>query len=115
VSTRTEGIVIASKVGGDPNPNGPIPIKPAQRPEQLRASVEDNLRSLGLDQISVVNLRRLGTPSQLGLAWLLAHAPNVLLIPGTANRHHLEQNMDVASVWLDQDTVGSIDALALQS
>ena len=30
----------------------------AQRPEQLRASVEDNLRSLGVDHIPVVNLRR---------------------------------------------------------
>ena len=36
-----------------------IPLRPAQRPEQLRASVEDNLRSLGVEQIPVVNLRRL--------------------------------------------------------
>jgi aryl-alcohol dehydrogenase-like predicted oxidoreductase len=65
VLRNRKGIVIASKVGGDPNPDGPIPIKPAQRPEQLRASVEDNLRSLGLDQISVVNLRRLDVGPRL--------------------------------------------------
>lgn len=30
---------------------------PAQQPEQLRASVESNLRNLGLDRLEVVNLR----------------------------------------------------------
>ena len=30
----------------------------AQRPEELRAGVEANLASLGLDQVPVVNLRR---------------------------------------------------------
>jgi pyridoxine 4-dehydrogenase len=140
----------------DPDPGGRLPLRLAQRPEQLRASVEDNLRSLGVDQLPVVNLRRLDsgpglrpegdqepagiacvqnayslvsrddedmlrlcvaegiawvpffplggafpglpkatdepavdavaeslgvTPSQVGLAWLLRHAPNVLLSP----------------------------------
>jgi aryl-alcohol dehydrogenase-like predicted oxidoreductase len=56
-----DGVVVVSKVGADPNPGGRIPLRPAQRPEQLRASVEDNLAGLGLDQIPVVNLRRLDT------------------------------------------------------
>lgn len=56
-----DGVVVVSKVGADPNPAGPPPLRPAQRPEQLRASVEDNLEALGLDQIPVVNLRRLDT------------------------------------------------------
>jgi len=54
-----DGILVASKVGADPEPHGKIPIKPAQRPEQLRASVEANLVSLGLEQIPLVNLRRM--------------------------------------------------------
>ena len=33
------------------------------------------------------------TPSQVGLAWLLGHAPNTLLIPGTASIGHLEENV----------------------
>jgi aryl-alcohol dehydrogenase-like predicted oxidoreductase len=33
------------------------------------------------------------TPAQIGLAWLLAHAPNILLIPGTADPAHLVDNM----------------------
>jgi pyridoxine 4-dehydrogenase len=53
------GIVIATKVGAEVNPGGSIPLRPAQRPEQHRASVEANLRSLGLEQLPLVNLRRL--------------------------------------------------------
>jgi pyridoxine 4-dehydrogenase len=56
---ETRQVVVATKVGADPNPGGKIPIVPAQRPEQLRASVEDNLRSLAVDRLAVVNLRRL--------------------------------------------------------
>src|ERR1700741_2269807 len=33
------------------------------------------------------------SPSQVGLAWLLAHAPNTLLIPGTRSIAHLEENL----------------------
>lgn len=56
-----DGVLVVTKVGADPNPGGRLPLRLAQRPEQLRASVEDNLRSLGLDRLPVVNLRRLDT------------------------------------------------------
>lgn len=56
-----DGVVVVGKVGADPNPGGAVPLRLAQRPEQLRASVEDNLKTLGLDRIPVVNLRRLDT------------------------------------------------------
>lgn len=217
------GVVVASKVGADPNPGGKIPLKPAQRPEQLRASVEDNLGSLGVDRIPLVYLRRLDVgpgieaegdqivdlddqmatmtalrdegkigaiglsavgldgltralpagiaavqnayslvsrefegmltlclarevawvpffplggsfpqwpkvtsrpkvvelaaslaiaPSQLGLAWLLAHAPNMLLIPGTADAAHLEENVAAASIRLEPSILAELDTLA---
>ena len=54
-----DGVVVVSKVGAAPNPGAPIPLRPAQRPEELRLAVEANLRSLGLERIPVVNLRRL--------------------------------------------------------
>jgi aryl-alcohol dehydrogenase-like predicted oxidoreductase len=53
-----DDVLIATKVGADPDTGGPIPLRLAQRPEELRASVEDNLRALGLDRIPLVNLRR---------------------------------------------------------
>src|SRR5699024_3682092 len=50
-----ENLVLVSKVGGERNDKGDW--IPAQRPEQLRAGVEDNLRSLDVEHIDVVNLR----------------------------------------------------------
>ncbi|MGC4960853.1 aldo/keto reductase [Gordonia sp. DT101] len=217
-----DGVTVVTKVGADPNPDGPMPMRAAQRPEELRASVEHNLRSLGLDQIPVVNLRRVDasapipvsadqvvdfddqlaamvamrdegliggiglstvsiemlrqalpagiacvqnayslvsrtdddmldlctaegiawvpyfplgsafpgmpkvtdeaivvqvaqtldvTPSQVGLAWLLHRAPNMLLIPGTSSVGHLEENVAAGSVVLDADTVAALDGV----
>jgi pyridoxine 4-dehydrogenase len=221
-----DGVVVVSKVGATPNPGGRIPLRPAQRPEELRASVEDNLTSLGLDRIPVVNLRRLDTgpglraegdqvvdiddqlavlttlrdegkigaiglssvtldglrralpagiacvqnayslvaradeellrlcaeeqiawvpffplggafpampkvtdepavtaaarslgctPAQIGLAWLLRHAPNVLLIPGTANIQHLEANVAAGAIALDDTVMTALDAVESRS
>jgi len=221
-----DGVTVVSKVGADPNPGGPIPLRPAQRPEQLRASVEDNLIGLGVEQIPVVNLRRLdtgpglraegdqvvdlddqlavmtalraegkigaiglssvtldglrraipagivcvqnayslvtrtdedllelcvaegiswvpyfplgsafpgmpkvtdepvvraaarslgSTPSQLGLAWLLRHSANTLLIPGTASAEHLEANIAAGAITLDDRTLAALDSVPLHS
>ena len=44
---------------------------------------------------------RLGaTPSQVALAWLLAHSPVVLPIPGTGSIRHLDENASAAEVRL---------------
>ncbi|MFG1922255.1 aldo/keto reductase [Cryptosporangium sp. NPDC048952] len=200
----SDGVVVVSKIGAERLPGAPVPLRAAQKPAELRASVEDNLRSLGIDSIPVVNLRRMDrapgitatgdqvvdvehqlaemtalreegkigaiglsgvsldvlrralpagivcvqnaysvvsrededllqlcteqgiawvpffplggavpgrprvdddpehvararelgvTPAQYALGWLLGHAPNILLIPGTASLPHLEENM----------------------
>ncbi|QKG27052.1 aldo/keto reductase [Actinomadura verrucosospora] len=221
-----DDVLVVTKVGADPDPGGRLPLRIAQRPEQLRASVEDNLRSLGVEQLPVVNLRRLDTgpglraegdqvvdlddqlavmtalrdegkigaiglssvtldglrralpagvvcvqnayslvsrddedmlrlctaeeiawvpffplggafpglpkvteepavraaaaslgvsASQVGLAWLLHHAPNVLLIPGTADAAHLEANMAVGEIAFDDDALAALDAVESRS
>jgi pyridoxine 4-dehydrogenase len=221
-----DGVLVVTKVGADPNPGGRLPLRIAQRPEQLRASVEDNLRSLGVDRLPVVNLRRLDsgpglrpegdqvvdlddqlavmtalrdegkigaiglssvtldglrralpagivcvqnayslvsradedmlrlcaaegiawvpffplggafpglpkvteepavhvvaeslgvTPAQVGLAWLLHQAPNVLLIPGTADPAHLEANLAVGDLTFDDATRARLDAVESRS
>jgi pyridoxine 4-dehydrogenase len=56
-------LVLVSKVGGTRDERGAW--LPAQRPDELRAGVEDNLRTLGLDQVPVVNLRRIDGPVTL--------------------------------------------------
>jgi pyridoxine 4-dehydrogenase len=50
-----DDLVLVSKVGGARRADGGW--IPAQRPEQLRRGVEENLRSLAVDRIDVVNLR----------------------------------------------------------
>jgi pyridoxine 4-dehydrogenase len=50
------------------------------------------------------------TPAQVALAWILALAPNTLLIPGTASVAHLEENMAAGSVVLDKEALATLDA-----
>jgi aryl-alcohol dehydrogenase-like predicted oxidoreductase len=55
---------------------------------------------------------RLGaTPMQVGLAWLLRRAPNVLLIPGTSSIAHLQENLSAAELDLPQGMVADLDAI----
>jgi pyridoxine 4-dehydrogenase len=51
------------------------------------------------------------TPAQVALAWTLGVAPNVLLIPGTSSLDHLEQNLAVADIDLDDATRQQLDAV----
>ncbi|GLZ48458.1 oxidoreductase [Actinomycetospora sp. NBRC 106375] len=214
-----EHLVLVTKVGATANPGGEIELRLAQRPEELRAEVEANLTTLGVDRLDVVNLRRadmppgliaegdqvvdlddqlavlmgmrdegtigaiglsnvsadqlrralpagivcvqnayslvdrttepvldlcrehgiarvpyfplgsswpgtpkvtdlpavisvaerLGaTPSQVGLAWLLAHAPETLLIPGTRSVAHLEENVAAGGLLLDAEAMAEL-------
>ena len=52
------------------------------------------------------------TTVQVVLAWTLTVAPNVLLIPGTSSIQHLEENVAVADVELDVETVEQLNAVA---
>jgi pyridoxine 4-dehydrogenase len=49
------------------------------------------------------------TPAQVTLAWLLAIAGNVLLIPGTRTRAHLTENLAAGLLSLDDDDVASLN------
>jgi len=212
-----EELALVSKVGAVRDAKGGWP--PAQKPAELRAGVEDNLRTLGVEQLAAVNLRvmdqmrgytpppfedqlaemvamrdegliggigvsnvdadqldtairlagvvcvqnqyslldrsgeavlqrcvregiafvpffplgsafpglpkvtehpavvdladELGaTPAQVGLAWLLHHAPTILLIPGTSSLEHLEENIAARSLPLTEEQVAALDAAA---
>lgn len=43
--------------------------------------------------------------------WLLAHAPNTLLIPGTRSIEHLEENLGAADVTLSADALERLDVV----
>src|ERR1700761_9558023 len=217
-----DDLVIVSKVGARFTGDDPIPLAAAQKPAELRAAVEDDLRQLGLDRIPVVNLRRmdlgpgvaaegdqivdvddqlaemialrdegkigaigvssvpldvlrralpvgvacvqnayslldrahesmldlctaegigwvpffpLGSafpgfpkvadnevvreiagelgvlPAQVGLAWLLAHAPNTLVIPGTRSIAHLEENLGAGESAIAAEAIARLAAV----
>jgi pyridoxine 4-dehydrogenase len=54
---------------------------------------------------------RLGVaPATVGLGWLLAQAPNVLLIPGTSSVAHLEENLSVRNVELSAEDLTALGA-----
>ncbi|ROP64380.1 aldo/keto reductase [Curtobacterium sp. PhB115] len=51
------------------------------------------------------------TTAQLGLAWLLGHAPDVLLIPGTSSVAHLEENVAVGTIRPTPEQTAELDAV----
>lgn len=65
--------------------------------------VTDDARVLAVAQ------RTGASPAQVGLAWLLAHRENVLLIPGTSSVAHLEENLAVADVVLSDEDLATLE------
>lgn len=49
---------------------------------------------------------------QIGLAWLLAHSPITLPIPGTSSLDHLAENVAAYRISLSSDEQAELDALA---
>jgi pyridoxine 4-dehydrogenase len=52
------------------------------------------------------------TPGQLALAWLLARAPVMLPIPGTASIQHLDENVAAQSIELARGEIERLEAAA---
>jgi len=64
------------------------------------------LRSRGVKQLA----RRLGLPpAQVALAWLLAHSPVMLPIPGTTSIAHLEENTAAAALRIAPEDLAALN------
>ena len=50
------------------------------------------------------------SPGQVALAWLLAHSPVMVPIPGTSSVEHLGQNLGAASLRLSDDEVAELES-----
>jgi aryl-alcohol dehydrogenase-like predicted oxidoreductase len=75
-----------------------VPFCPLGYPQAQRASILSNLF------VNSVAAAHDASAAQVALAWLLAIAPNVLLIPGTRTRDHLAENLAAGGLWLaDRD------------
>jgi pyridoxine 4-dehydrogenase len=68
--------------------------------------------SVAENPVVVAHAERLGiTPAQAALAWLLAHSPRTLLIPGTRSLGHLAENVAAARIDLDAKALADFDEL----
>ena len=70
---------------------------------------EENLKLL--DGYAAIAREADCTMAQLALAWLLARAPNIVPIPGTANLDHLAENAAAADVTLNPGLMSRLEAL----
>jgi aryl-alcohol dehydrogenase-like predicted oxidoreductase len=55
------------------------------------------------------------TPTQVVLAWLLAHSPVIVPIPGTTSIAHLEENVGAAAVRLTQEQYDRLNNLSVRA
>jgi aryl-alcohol dehydrogenase-like predicted oxidoreductase len=81
-----------------------VPFCPLGWPKTQHDAIRTNPTVTGMA------VSRGATPAQVALAWLLAIADNVLLIPGTGNRSHLAENLGAESLSLDDDEVVALAA-----
>ena len=63
------------------------------------------------DTLSAVAKALDATPRQVALAWLLARAPNILLIPGTSSLNHLRENLAAADLKLSGDVMARLNTI----
>ncbi|HEY2860709.1 MAG TPA: aldo/keto reductase [Terracidiphilus sp.] len=72
---------------------------------------------LGQNRLADEALKKAGhqlgaTPMQVGLAWLLRRAKNILPIPGTSKVPHVEENIAAASLQLPDEIFNELSAIS---
>lgn len=61
-----------------------------------------------------IAMRYHATPTQVALAWLLAHSPVMLPIPGTSKVKHLEENLGAVALELAPAELAELDQVATE-
>jgi aryl-alcohol dehydrogenase-like predicted oxidoreductase len=65
-----------------------------------------------VDKVSEIARDRGVNPAQLALAWVLSQGEDIVPIPGTAKREHLEENLSALDITLSADELARIDVVA---
>jgi len=65
-----------------------------------------------VDLIAAIAKRKLATPAQIALAWLLAQKPWIVPIPGTTKLNRLEENIHAAAIELSAHDLADITRAA---
>jgi aryl-alcohol dehydrogenase-like predicted oxidoreductase len=71
-------------------------------------SLTSNRGAQQTDRIGDVARKHGATALQVGLAWLLARSPAMLVIPGTSKVSHLEENVAAAALELDDEDLRTL-------
>jgi aryl-alcohol dehydrogenase-like predicted oxidoreductase len=79
---------------------------PRFAPEALKANVAL------VDLLRNVATAKGATPAQIALAWLIAHKPWIVPIPGTTKLHRLDENLGSTAVALAPEELRGIDQAA---
>jgi pyridoxine 4-dehydrogenase len=64
------------------------------------------------DKLKTIADKYGATVHQVALSWLLNHADNILLIPGTSSVEHLEENMKTTGLNLTDDDIKLLDSIS---
>lgn len=65
-----------------------------------------------LDKLKQVAEKHNATIQQIALSWLLHHADNILLIPGTSKVAHLEDNLKTANIELTEEDMELLNGIS---
>ena len=65
-----------------------------------------------VDRLAAIASEKGCTPAQLSLAWVLAQGDDIVPIPGTTRRKHLEENIAAAGIELTPEDMARIEATA---
>ena len=77
-------------------------------PRYQGENFDANVRAAGA--VRDVAAKRGAKPGQVAIAWLLAKGPDVVPIPGSKSRTHLEENAGAADVLLSAEELAALDA-----
>ena len=72
-------------------------------------------RPLQSQALSALSKRLEATPMQVALAWLLARAPSILLIPGTSSLAHLRENLAAVEITLSADVLSQLNEIGREA
>lgn len=65
-----------------------------------------------VERVQEVARRHDATPAQVALAWVLHQGDDVVAIPGTTKRTHLESNLAAGGISLSRDDLEALDTLS---
>lgn len=91
----------ASQLAGEDNRRS----QPRFQPENLQR----NLKLLA--EFEALAREKNATPAQLALAWLLAQGDDIIPIPSSKSRRHLEENLKATEIKLIQEDLSRLNAI----